>query len=696
MENKKSRTWIIIPIVLGVLTILCCCCIILGIGIYRWIPQIMSTETPSTSLPMLTPQTNWLATPESGQLATPDSVVPMQPPVATQSAEPLLPGDKAILEKAEQTLKTLQDVVIPSNDPIDLANRLGGKLNVPKQLIDTNAPYATGAQKKFWVTNVDTNENFKIDATLRYVGENIYFWIQDGVKYRDIELKSVASLFDKQYIPTNRAFFGSEWNPGVDGDPRIYVLYAGDLGYNLAGYFSSADELHPDAHPYSNAHEMFLINSDNVQLGEDYLHGTMAHEFQHMIHWYQDKNEETWMNEGFSMLAEHVNKLDAGGFDYEFANEPDLQLTDWGQDVGLNGPHYGSAYLFMVYFLDRFGEDATKALVAEKENGLASVTKVMKDLNLINPSTNAPYTGVEVFRDWTAANILQDPNIEGGRYDYTSYNPPSFTSQNDVFTCPQELNASVSQFGTQYFDLTCTNIQTLSFDGPNLVKLLPLDKVPSGDYFLWSNAADESNSRLTKTFDLSKASGKISLDFKVWYELEEDYDFAFVSASTDGKSWKILNTHTCTTDNVSGNSYGCGWNGNSESWIDESVDLSSYAGKQVTLRFDYVTDAAVNLNGLAIDDMRLTAIDYSTNFESDEGGWQAEGFARVTNYLPQEYVLSVIYQGSRSKVEQFSINPEDNFSLPLTFGTRTEKIIIAISGTTPVTREKAEFTIGFK
>jgi len=690
MENKNSRTWIIIAIVMSVLLVFCCGCSILGIGVFRWLPQLLETETSgliqATETPV--PQTKWLATPES--------ILPTPPPLATQKSEPLLPVDENILDRAEETLKTLQEVVIPSNDPIDLANRLGGKVDVPKQLIDTNAPYAIGAEKQFWVTNVDTNENFKIDATLRYVGENIYFWIQDEVQFKEIELRDVAKKFDQQYIPTNRAFFGSEWNPGVDGDPRIYVLYAGDLGYNLAGYFSSADELHPDAHPYSNAHEMFLINSDNVDLGEEYLHGTMAHEFQHMIHWYQDKNEETWMNEGFSMLAEHVNGLDAGGFDYEFAYEPDLQLTDWGEDVGLNGPHYGSAYLFMVYFLDRFGEDATKALVAEKENGLASVTKVMSDLNLLNPSTGKPYTGIEVFRDWTAANILQNPNIERGRFDYHSYNPPAFTSQNDIATCPQQFNASVSQFGTQYIDLECTNLKSLSFAGPSLVKLLPLPEVPSGEYFFWSNAADESNPRLTQTFDLSQASGKISLDFKAWYELEEDYDFAFVSASTDGKTWKILNTRTCTTDNVSGNSYGCGWNGNSEVWIDESVDLSAYAGKKVTVRFDYVTDAAVNLNGLAIDDMRVDAIGYNNDFETDEGNWQAEGFARVTNYLPQEFILSVIYEGTRGKVEQFSISPEDRFEIPLSYGIGIEKMIIAISGTTPVTREKAEFSIEFK
>ena len=82
MENNKSRTWIIIPIVLGILTIFCCCCIIFGIGIFRWIPQVLGTQTPGTNVPglSLTPQNDWLATPQPGWLATPESVVPMPPP----------------------------------------------------------------------------------------------------------------------------------------------------------------------------------------------------------------------------------------------------------------------------------------------------------------------------------------------------------------------------------------------------------------------------------------------------------------------------------------------------------------------------------------------------------------------------------------------------------------------------------------
>ena len=584
-------------------------------------------------------------------------------------------------------------MLVPVNDPIELADRLGGKQNVPATFPDTNAPYKVGATKKFWVSNTDTNDNFQVDATLRYLGENIYFWIQDDVTYSGPELNRLAKTFDQEIIPTDREFFGKEWNPGVDNDPRMYVLYAKGLGNSVAGYFSSADELHPDAHKYSNAHEMFLMSADNVGLGEDYIYGTMAHEFQHMIHWYQDKNEETWVNEGFAMLAEQINGYDTGGFDWEFAQNPDMQLTDWGGDIGQNGPHYGASYLFFSYFLDRFGEAATKALVAHVENGFTSIDKVAQELGLTNPTTGKPYTGIEQFVDWSIANYLNNPTVEDGRFAYTSYSPYAIIAGTDVSTCPATETADVSQFGTDYIKFSCAGKHTLKFQGKTEVSLLPFAAPPSGDYFYWSNMGDESNPRLTQSFDLTKVNGSAQLEFKTWYDLEKDYDYVFISATTDGKTWQILDSNTCTTVNPSGNSYGCGWNGASGGWINEAVDLSDYVGQVVTLRFDYVTDAAVNGKGFTLDDFRIDAIGYSSDLESDAGGWKAEGFVRVQNTLPQTYAVTIIQQGKVTTVEQLQLDARNSGQLEIEIGSDVQDVVVVVSGTSPITREKAAYQI---
>lgn len=664
---------IITIITITLLLCLCCLCLV-ACGAFFTSAIVTSTQTDFQTQEPFTDIFTFLPTPE----------VTLDP--ETLNLEPVQ------IDAAQQTLDVLNESIVPINDPIDLAGRLGGKPGVPDVLIDLNAPYSVGERKEFWATNTDTNENFKVSATLEYVGENIYFWIEDGVRFNQNDLEQLADTFDQEIIPTNREFFGMEWNPGVDGDPRFYVLYAGGLGRNLAGYFSSADELHPDAHPFSNAHEMFLLSSDNVPLGDSYIYGTMAHEFQHMIHWYQDKNEESWINEGFSMLAEHVNGYDTGGFDWEYFRNTDMQLNDWGGDVGENGPHYGASFLFMVYFLDRFGEDATKAFVSHDENGFASLDAVFADLGVMNPKSGQVFTGNEFFANWTVANMLQFTGIENGRYDYTSYSPYSLDSTSTYYDCPTTITGDVYQYGVDYITLACPGTYTLDFTGSEVVSLLPFKSPSSGDYFFWSNMGDESNMRLTREFDLTQVSGIAQLQFKTWYDLEDDYDYAYISATVDGINWEILDSRTCTSLNPSGNSYGCGWNSQSNGWIDEVVDLTAYNGQKVTVRFDYVTDAAVNGKGMAIDDLRLEAVGYRTDLEADDGGWLADGFVRVQNTLPQSFAVSLIRAGFPQTVEHYQVAAGEKLSLEVKIGD-SEEYTLVISGTTPVTREKATYQV---
>ncbi len=128
--------------------------------------------------------------------------------------------------------------------------------------------------------------------------------------------------------PTDREFFGSEPSFGVDGDPRIYIVYVRGTGVSNAGYYSTPDEYNPLVKEYSNGHEMFFFNADNMDLGAEDTYGTLAHEFQHMIHWNTDRNEASWINEGFSMVAELLNDYPIY-FDYYYVTDPDINLTDW-------------------------------------------------------------------------------------------------------------------------------------------------------------------------------------------------------------------------------------------------------------------------------------------------------------------------------------------------------------------------------
>jgi hypothetical protein len=658
-----------VPIILTVLLVIALCCLGIclvlvasGAVLITWLENADGITFPPTPDPFTQP--------------TPEVILADPVPVS-----------------AEETLATLENTIVPINNPVELAERLGGKLAVPETLIDPDAPYAVGARQDFWVTNVDTNENFRITASLRYVGQNTYFWIEEGIEYDQADLETLGDTFDQEIVPTNREFFGSEWNPGVDGDPHIYILYTGGLGNSLAGYFSSADEVHPLAHEYSNAHEMFLINSDNVYLWEEYIYGTLAHEFQHMIHWYTDRNEATWMNEGFSMLAELLNGYDIGGHDYSYLRQTDLQLTDWGDDVGSNSPYYGASFLFMTYFLDRFGEDASKALVAHPDNSMESINLVLNELDIRDPLTARQVTADDVFADWAIVNILLDPTVSDGRYNYSSYNPQKATLTETITGFTSEaIRRYVYQYGVDTIRLTdLEGNYSLNFTGSTTVGVMPVSAY-SGNFAFYSNKGDESDMTLTRDFDFSGIDPPIELSYTTWYDLEEDYDYLYLIASTDGANWEILTTPSCTILDPSGNSYGCGYNGTTEGWIQETVDLSQFAGLNVSLRFEYVTDAAVNGEGFLLDDVRVDAIDYFSDFESDNGGWIPNGFARITNELPQAFQVSLIVMNGDTTVTRIALSETNTVKIIIELDADDE-VILVVSGTTPYTNQTASYQI---
>ncbi len=686
MENK-NRVWLIAIIALVFLCCICTAVSIVGIGSILIINSNTQTQASSNS---------W------SQLSTPaaELIVPSQQPGSTSTepadeptSEIVVPQDS---EAAAETHQTLLDAFIPNNDPIDLARRLAGKTGIPETLDPGLPKPQVGEVKPFWVSNVDTNEQFQVDAELVYMTEHSYFWVETGIKYNKSDLIELADTFESKIYPTNREFFGSEWTPGVDNDERLYVLYAANLGNNLAGYFSSVDSLHPLAHEYSNGHELFVFSADNLTFDEEYTYGVLAHEFQHMIHWYHDRNEDTWLNEGFSELSVFLNNYGTGFKDYLYAQDPDIQLTDWPTDFGDTTPHYGAAFLFVTYFLDRFGDDATKALVAETDNGMDSVDKVLSDLGIVDPSTGSVITADEVFMDWTTANFLGDTSVGDGRFAYNDYTDAPQVSSTELLTnCSRDsINGEVSQYGVDYIELDCSGIVNLYFKGTTEVKLLPED-AHSGSYAFWSNKGDESNMRLTKTLDLTAVSGSVKMSYWMWYDLEEDYDYLYLSASEDGQSWEIITTPRGTAEDISGNSYGWGYNGQTGGWVEETVDLSTYAGKNIQIRFEYVTDAAVNGEGLLLDDIRIDAIGYANDFETSADDWTAEGFVRVQNRLPQEYGVRLIKTAKDGSVsiENLTLDENQSGQVQLNFDREVSQVIVSVSGLTSFTRMPAQYEI---
>ena len=107
---------------------------------------------------------------------------------------------------------------------------------------------------------------------------------------------------------------------------------------------------------------------------------------------------------------------------------------------------------------------------------------------------------------------------------------------------------------------------SLRFEGATSTRLLPADP-HSGSYAFWSNKGDESDMTLTHEFDLTDVSGPITMSYWTWYDIEQDFDYVYVEASTDGEHWEMLTTPSGTASNPNGSSYGWGYTGQSNGWI---------------------------------------------------------------------------------------------------------------------------------
>ena len=690
MNNNQNNTiwWII-----GVAAILLCCCCLFAVGAGGLGFGLLasSSSSPEFTFPDVATVEVLVAT------ATPRAPRPSATPRPTIAAG----GSSAAPTPAAEDFLTemqLQEAVVPARNLRVLAEELRGTGPIPEVVNDTTPTYRLNERQKFWINNDDTNEHFQIDATLAYVNDVVYMWVEDGVKYDPVALKAAADKFAEATYPTDRNFFGSEWSPGVDNDPRLHILHSEQLGDSIAGYFSGADEVSNKAQPFSNEREMFYINIDNTKPDTDFYNGVLAHEFQHMIHWYQDKNETSWVNEGMSELASELNGYDRGGADYAFSALPDTQLNAWSDDPNGRTEHYGNAYLFMSYFLQRFGNQLTQDAVASDANGIDGFNEALaKD--------NTGVTFDDVFADWVIANFLDNPDLADGRYGYQRDDVQPMAIDATHRRYPVQRETDVSQYATDYIELTGSGDVRIDFQGATTASLANTS-AHSGEDMWWANRVDDSDARLTRAFDLSGVDSA-TLNFWTWYDIEDDWDYGYVMASTDGgTTWTPLETADTTEENPNGNSFGpalTGCSGDPSSqeagdtcnaqWIQQTADLTPFAGNsEVLVRFQYITDDAVNYPGFFVDDISIPEIGYTDDAESD-GDWVSEGWIRTDNTIRQRWLVQLIEMdsGADPVITRLEVDGNGQGSWAVNDIRRGNSAILAISALAPVTTEKAQY-----
>ena len=594
-----------------------------------------SSAPSPTATPTSLPPTPVSATPSP----TPPTAVPTPTPTPRATPTPTpTPAATAITTSTE-----IQYPTPPDRDLYDLTSRLVIKSGQPMPRVVNPLPvaYEVGRKDTFNVTDSENRIVYPVQATLHAVTDHAYWYIADGVQFNLDDLEKSARVFEEEIRPRVTAVFGTELVPGVDNDVHLTVLHAPLSG--VVGYYSSADEYPTIVHPHSNQREMIYMASSLPLNSRSYL-GTLAHEFTHAIQFRADDSDESWVNEGLAEIGAEVAGY-VPSFRNAFLARPSTSLINWPDTPGSSFHSYGGANLFFEYLGQQYGTQSLGMLMEHPDDSIQGVEAYLQYVD-------AGRSFTDVFADWTVANYLDRDG--DGPYSY----PESQVRIADVRTIagPAQFRDEVPQYGSRYYELLSRGPAVLHFEGGTETPLIPRPST-GGDRCWWSNRGDSIDTTLTAEVTLPDQDS-LAMTYSLWYDIEEGWDYAYVEVSTDGgETWDVLQgNHSSAADPV-GNAFGPGYTGISRRWLEDSVDLRSYRGKQALLRFEYVTDDAIHGTGLCLDNISITGVSLGAA-GTDGGPWEANGFVRTPYNVPQQYLLTVIEIGPEPVVRRITLDEE--------------------------------------
>lgn len=186
------------------------------------------------------------------------------------------------------------------------------------------------------------------------------------------------------------------------------------------------------------------------------------------------------------------------------------------------------------------------------------------------------------------------------------------------------------QEGTRVLDtatMNTGNAQAMLISLPKEQNKLYVNTPAAGLKEFWGGTGAEVDHSMTTKLDLRNVTAA-SLNYDIWFKIEEFWDGGFVQVSEDGISWKSLATPKMVNDFDNEDGYPSilaslpAYTGSSNGWINETIDLSAYAGKEVFLRFRYATDWGTELEGMYIDNIKVTSGETVILSTGAEGGFE--------------------------------------------------------------------------
>ena len=292
-------------------------------------------------------------------------------------------------------------------------------------------PGYAAAETFFIDPEMDLSGRSEIEAELKISGTKNQIYAEkeffDNLAVQDQErllgiITNLSKEFDLNIYPKLREVFGEERSPGIDNDPKIFILMH-STKQGIGGYVRDRDAYSKNQFADSNTRELIYLDIDqafNSPLGPAFL----AHEFQHLITFNQKTiikgvTEERWLNEARSEYAPTIlgyNNTWSGSYlqkrTNEFLAHPSDAIMDWR---GRSKDH-ASVNLFIHFLVDKYGVPILKEMTGSDATGGESIERAIAKLG-------GTETLRGVFIDWAVTAYVNNATLNhGSRFQYKNPN----------------------------------------------------------------------------------------------------------------------------------------------------------------------------------------------------------------------------------------------------------------------------------
>ncbi len=331
----------------------------------------------------------------------------------------------------------------------------------------TAKSYVVGDTNTFWRWNLTVMPPLWVHelATCRAVGDNSYIFVANSqwntnMTQNDIDtilhyLEDVTMASNSMgLIEMDTTYFGPIPDE-LDNDPKVifYFTNLGSFQGNIFdGYFSAFNQLTEaqaqSINQHSNECEMLYMSCSPVNPSSYINISVLSHELEHLIHFGQDPNEESWIDEGCGEYAMVLFGLPDPIND--FPSNSNDNLIDWGNQTS----DYIQTMLFITYLAEQTtGPAFIKLLVANTATNVSGVNSTLSSISY-------PLDFQEILTNWTIANFTDDTSFQNGEFGYDALDLPTFSTTSDHTLLPITLYNILEACAARYYSLP-TGFSTL-------------------------------------------------------------------------------------------------------------------------------------------------------------------------------------------------------------------------------------------